>query len=52
MEVLELKTANEQKEWSDKIRNCDWGAAKLLADLVEQEKEMRMTLETCFLKNI
>lgn len=38
MEVLELKTANEQKEWSDKIRNCDWGAAKFLADLVEQEK--------------
>ena len=38
MDVLELKTANEQKEWSDKIRNCDWGAAKFLADLVEQEK--------------
>lgn len=38
MEILELNTISEQKLWADRIRLCDWGAAKLLADLVEQEK--------------
>lgn len=38
MEILELITTNEQKEWMEKIRLCDWGAANFLADLVEQEK--------------
>lgn len=38
MEILELKTINEQKVWADRIRLCDWGAAKLLADLIEQDK--------------
>jgi len=38
MEILELNTIGEQKLWADRIRLCDWGAAKLLADLVEQEK--------------
>jgi N-acetylglutamate synthase-like GNAT family acetyltransferase len=38
MEILELKTISEQKVWMEKIRLCDWGAAKLLADLIEQDK--------------
>ncbi len=38
MEILELKAISEQKVWADRIRLCDWGAAKLLADLVEQDK--------------
>lgn len=38
MEILELKAISEQKLWADRIRLCDWGAAKLLADLVEQDK--------------
>ena len=38
MEILELNTISEQKLWADRIRLCDWGAAKLLADLVEQDK--------------
>ncbi len=38
MEICELKTINEQKEWMEKIRSCDWVAAKFLADLVEQDK--------------
>ena len=38
MEICELKTINEQKEWMEKIRSCDWVAAKFLADLLEQEK--------------
>ena len=29
---------NEQPEWIEKIRVCDWGAAKFLADLLEQNK--------------
>ncbi len=28
----------EQHNWIDKIRVCDWGAAKFLADLLEQNK--------------
>ena len=38
MEILELNTIGEQKLWADRIRLCDWGAAKLLADLIEQDK--------------
>ncbi|MBP3922369.1 MAG: GNAT family N-acetyltransferase [Ruminiclostridium sp.] len=38
MEILELNTISEQKAWAERIRLCDWGAAKLLADLVEQNK--------------
>ncbi|MBQ8791749.1 MAG: GNAT family N-acetyltransferase [Ruminiclostridium sp.] len=38
MEILELNTIGEQKVWAERIRLCDWGAAKFLADLVEQDK--------------
>lgn len=38
MKILELNTIGEQKVWAERIRLCDWGAAKLLADLVEQNK--------------
>ena len=30
--------SNEQRSWIDKIRACDWRAAKFLADLLEQNK--------------
>ena len=36
MEILELKNTDEQKQWVDKIRECDWSAAKFLADLLEK----------------
>ena len=29
---------NEQPEWIEKIRACDWRAAKFLADLLEQNR--------------
>ena len=29
---------NEKRSWIDKIRACDWRAAKFLADLLEQNK--------------
>lgn len=38
MKTLNLANINEQKQWIEKIRNCDWSAAKFLADLLEQEK--------------
>lgn len=38
MKILDLKHINEQKTWIDGIRQCDWGAAKFLADLLEQDK--------------
>ncbi len=28
---------NENKKWIDRIRECDWGAAKFLAELLENE---------------
>ena len=38
MRILDFESINEQKQWIDKIRACDWGAAKLLADLLEQNR--------------
>ena len=37
MEIFDY-FSNEQRSWIDKIRICDWGAAKFLADLLEQNK--------------
>lgn len=45
MKILNLQNSNEQKQWIDRIRDCDWGAAKLLADLLEQDKFYEMTGE-------
>ena len=36
MKILDLQNINEQKQWIGKIRVCDWGAAKLLADLLDK----------------
>lgn len=38
MKILDLQNINEQKPWIEKIRKCDWDAARLLADLLEQDK--------------
>ncbi len=38
MRILDFESINEQKQWIDKIRACVWGAAKLLADLLEQNR--------------
>ena len=38
MNILELKNGSEQKLWIDRIRDCDWGAAKYLAELLEHDK--------------
>ncbi len=38
MRILDFESINEQKQWIDKIRVCDWSAAKFLADLLEQNK--------------
>ena len=35
MEIFDY-FSNEQRIWIDKIRACDWGAAKLLADLLDK----------------
>ncbi len=36
MKILDLQNINEQKQWIGKIRVCDWGAAKFLADLLDK----------------
>lgn len=38
MQLLNLDNIIEQKQWIDKIRACDWSAAKFLANLLEQDK--------------
>ena len=38
MKILDLHNSNEQKQWIDRIRVCEWGAAKYLADLLEQDR--------------
>lgn len=43
MKILDLKDSTEQKKWVEKIRECDWGAAKFLADLLEQDRFNEMT---------
>ena len=45
MNILNLTDINEMKLWIDKIRECDWGAAKFLADLLEQDKFYEMTID-------
>ncbi len=45
MNILELKYSSEQKQWTDRIRECDWGAAKYLADLLEQDRFYEMVGE-------
>lgn len=37
MEIIEY-FKNQDKDWIDKIRKCDWGSAWFLADLLEREK--------------
>lgn len=38
MEIFDFYDSNQQKYWTEEIRRCDWGAAKLLADLLEQNR--------------
>ena len=38
MKILNYFETPNQAEWTEKIRECDWGAAKLLADLLEQNR--------------
>ena len=38
MQILDLHNINKQKQWIDRIRACDWNAAKFLANLLEQDK--------------
>ena len=38
MRILDFESINEQKQWIDKIRACDWDVSKFLADLLEQNR--------------
>ena len=49
MKIHDLTNINEQKQWIDQIRECDWGAAKFLADLLEQNKFYEMTGDGCLI---
>ena len=35
MEILDLHNISEQRQWIEKIRECDWGAARFLAEILE-----------------
>ena len=37
MEIFDY-FSTEQRSWIDKIRICDWGAAKFIAELLEQNR--------------
>lgn len=45
MKILDLQYIDEQKQWIDRIRACDWGAAKYLAELLEQDTFRKLTGE-------
>lgn len=38
MTIHDLSNSNEQKQWMNRIRECDWRAAKYLAALLEQDR--------------
>lgn len=42
MKIFDINSSSKQKQWVDKIRECDWGAAKFLAGLIEQDKFYEM----------
>ncbi len=43
MKILDLKNIDEQKQWIDRIRECDWGAARYLAELLEKNTFQKLT---------
>lgn len=43
MEILDLHNISEQKQWIEKIRECDWGAAKFLAGILENNTFGKLT---------
>ena len=43
MEILDLQNIIEQKKWIEKIRECDWGAAKFLAGILENDTFGKLT---------
>ena len=43
MEILDLHNISEQKQWIEKIRECDWGAAKFLAEILENNTFGKLT---------
>lgn len=42
MNILKFSQLQNKDKWIEKIRNCDWTAAKLLADLLEQDRFHRV----------
>lgn len=44
MEIIEYFAGNHCKDWIDKIESCDWGAAKLLADLLRDNNKFEDAL--------
>ncbi len=38
MKIFSFFESEEQEYWTEKIRACDWGAAKLLYDILKQNK--------------
>ena len=43
MEILDLQNIIEQKKWIEKIRECDWDAAKFLAGILENDTFGKLT---------
>ncbi len=38
MKIYDFKELENKQKWTEKIRSCDWSAAKFLADLLEQNR--------------
>lgn len=44
MEIIRFSVCDINKKWIDKIENCDWDAAKLLAELLRDHKRLEEAL--------
>ena len=44
MEIMECLLSNIDEKWIDRIENCSWGAAKLLAELLRDQNRLEDAL--------
>lgn len=49
MNILNFSKVSDKNKWIAKIRECEWSAAKFLADLLEEEKFHELLGEGCLL---
>ncbi len=47
--ILDLRSIEELRQWAERIRACDWDAARLLADLIDQNRFFELLGDGCLL---